>query len=148
MGAVHLLVQRRGLVEEIDQDLELLKVHPPYHESDHLLNIAHNVLVGGERLEDIELRRRDESFPGRIGGTTPPGSGHRRRFFSALQRRADHGVAGVPQPDAAAGVAATAEGIFGGSVPRRGWDDCRDLRGMQGLALSYNGKHGVMARWW
>ena len=29
----------------------------PYHESDHVLNIAYNVLVGGQRLEDIELRR-------------------------------------------------------------------------------------------
>src|SRR4030095_139737 len=62
VGAVHLMAQRLGLVEEIDQHLQLLKVHLPYHESDHVLNIAYNVLVGGERLEDIELRRQDESF--------------------------------------------------------------------------------------
>src|SRR5208282_2007440 len=62
MGAVHLMVQRLGLVEQINQNLKLLKVHLPYHESDHVLNIAYNVLVGGERLEDIELRRQDESF--------------------------------------------------------------------------------------
>jgi len=37
--------------------------HVPYHESDYVLNIAYNVLVGGIRLEDIELRRNDESFP-------------------------------------------------------------------------------------
>src|SRR5713101_5133411 len=59
IGAVHLMVQRLGLVEQIDQNLELLKVHLPYQESDHVLNIAYNVLVGGERLEDIELRRQD-----------------------------------------------------------------------------------------
>jgi len=46
-------VQRLGLVAEIDQNLKLLKVHLPYHESDHVLNLAYNVLVGGERLEDM-----------------------------------------------------------------------------------------------
>jgi len=72
LGAVHLMVQRLGLVEEIDQNLELLKVHLPYHESDHVLNIAYNVLVGGERLEDIELRRQDESFLNGLGAQRIP----------------------------------------------------------------------------
>jgi hypothetical protein len=40
----------------------LLKVHLPYHESDHVLNIAYNLLAGGVRLEDIEQRRNDETF--------------------------------------------------------------------------------------
>jgi hypothetical protein len=62
IGAMHLMVQRLGLVQEIDLNLELLKVHLPYHESDHVLNIAYNILAGGERLEDIELRRQDEVF--------------------------------------------------------------------------------------
>ena len=72
MGAVHLMVQRLGLVEEIDQNLKLLKVHLPYHESDHVLNIAYNVLVGGEWLEDIELRRQDESFLDGLGAQRIP----------------------------------------------------------------------------
>jgi hypothetical protein len=42
MGAMHLMVQRLGLVEDIDRSLELLKVHLPYHESDHVLNLAYN----------------------------------------------------------------------------------------------------------
>jgi hypothetical protein len=62
IGAVHLLVQRLGLVEDINQNLKLLKVHLPYHESDHVLNIAYNILAGGLRLEDIEQRRQDENF--------------------------------------------------------------------------------------
>src|SRR5437899_970517 len=62
IGAMHLMVQRLGLVEDLDQNLELLKVHLPYHESDHVLNIAYNIVAGGERLEDIELRRQDEVF--------------------------------------------------------------------------------------
>ena len=72
VGAVHLMAQRLGLVEEIDEHLQLLKVHLPYHESDHVLNIAYNVLVGGERLEDIELRRQDESFLDGLGAQRIP----------------------------------------------------------------------------
>jgi Transposase DDE domain group 1 len=62
IGAMHLLVQRLGLIEDINQHLKLLKVHLPYHESDHVLNLAYNILAGGVRLEDIELRRQDENF--------------------------------------------------------------------------------------
>src|SRR5664279_1308480 len=42
IAPVHRLVSRLGLVERIDADLELLKVHLPYHESDHVLNMAYN----------------------------------------------------------------------------------------------------------
>lgn len=62
IGAMHLMVQRLGLIEEINRNLKLLKVHLPYHESDHVLNIAYNILAGGVRLEDIEQRRQDENF--------------------------------------------------------------------------------------
>jgi hypothetical protein len=62
IGAMHLMVQRLGLVEDINEHLKLLKVHLPCHESDHVLNIAYNILAGGVRLEDIEQRRQDENF--------------------------------------------------------------------------------------
>ena len=62
IGAMHLMVQRLGLIEDINENLKLLKVHLPYHESDHVLNLAYNILAGGVRLEDIELRRNDENF--------------------------------------------------------------------------------------
>ena len=49
IGAFHHLVRRVGLVKEIDRHLHLLKVHLPYHESDHVLNIAYNALgIHGE----------------------------------------------------------------------------------------------------
>ena len=72
IGAMHLMVQRLGLVEDIDKSLELLKVHLPYHESDHVLNLAYNILVGGQRLEDIELRRNDEVFLNGLGAERIP----------------------------------------------------------------------------
>jgi hypothetical protein len=72
IGAMHLMVQRLGLVEDIDRHLELLKVHLPYHESDHVLNLAYNLLAGGQRLEDIELRRQDEVFLNGLGAERIP----------------------------------------------------------------------------
>ena len=72
MGAMHLMVQRLGLVEDIDRSLELLKVHLPYHESDHVLNLAYNILAGGQRIEDIELRRQDEVFMNGLGAERIP----------------------------------------------------------------------------
>ena len=60
LGAMHLLARQSGLIEAIDQDVQVLKVHLPYHESDHVLNIAYNNLCGGRCLEDLELRRNDE----------------------------------------------------------------------------------------
>jgi len=65
IGAVHLLARKIGLIGAIDQDLKLLKVHLPYHESDHVLNIAYNVICGGDCLQDLELLRNDEGLPRR-----------------------------------------------------------------------------------
>ncbi len=67
IGAIHLMGQRLGLAEEIDGRLRLLKRHLPYHESDHVLNLAYNALLDGQRLEDIELRRNDEAFLDGLG---------------------------------------------------------------------------------
>ena len=72
LGAMHTLAQRLGLVQEIDAHLRLLKVHLPYHESDHVLNFAYNILAGGVRLEDLELRRQDEHYMNGLGAQRIP----------------------------------------------------------------------------
>jgi len=64
--------QRLGLAEEIDGRVQLLKHHLPYHESDHVLNLAYNALLDGQRLEDIELRRNDEAFLDGLGAQRIP----------------------------------------------------------------------------
>ena len=50
----------------------MLKVHPPYHESDHVLNLAYNLLAGGQRLEDLEGRRQDEVYLNGLGAQRIP----------------------------------------------------------------------------
>jgi hypothetical protein len=72
LGAIVLLVKRLGLAEAIDRRLHLLKVHLPYHESDHVLNLAYNALCDGTCLEDIELRRNDEVFLDALGARRIP----------------------------------------------------------------------------
>ena len=56
IGAMHRLARHVGLIEEIDRRLEVLKVHLPYHESDHVLNIAYNVLCGGKCRKECSSR--------------------------------------------------------------------------------------------
>jgi hypothetical protein len=67
IGVFHLLARRYGLIDAIDRRLHLLKLHLPYHESDHVLNVAYNALCGGVCLQDIELRRNDENFLNALG---------------------------------------------------------------------------------
>jgi hypothetical protein len=67
LGAMHQMVRRLGLVEAIDQHLQLLKIHVPYHESDHVLNIAFNILAGNSRLEHLERLRNDEVYLDALG---------------------------------------------------------------------------------
>ena len=72
LGVMHRLAQQTGLVAAIDQELHLLKRHLPYHESDHVLNIAYNILCGGECLEDLERLRNDEVYLDALGAQRIP----------------------------------------------------------------------------
>ena len=72
LGACWLLVQRLDLADALDADLHLLKRHLPYHESDHVLNLAYNILAGGTCLQDLELLRNDENYPDALGAQRIP----------------------------------------------------------------------------
>ena len=72
IGAIHLMNQKSGLVKEIDSSLHLLKLHLPYLESDHVLNIAYNIIAGGTCLEDIELQRQNEAWLNAVGAKIIP----------------------------------------------------------------------------
>jgi hypothetical protein len=72
IGVMHLLARRIGLIQSIDANVEVLKRHLPYHESDHVLNIAYNALSGGTCLEDLELRRQDEVYLNALGAQRIP----------------------------------------------------------------------------
>ena len=69
---MHRLARKVGLIDELDRHVDVLKIHLPYHESDHVLNIAFNILAGGTCKEDIELRRNDEVYLDALGAQRIP----------------------------------------------------------------------------
>jgi hypothetical protein len=72
IGTMHLLARQLGLIDAIDERLHLLKIHLPFHESDHVLNFAYNALCDGTCLQDMELRRNDEVFLDALGTRRSP----------------------------------------------------------------------------
>ena len=72
IGAMHLLARQTGLIDAINGRLHLLKIHLPYHESDHVLNLAYNPLCDGTCLQDLELRRQDEVYLDALGARRIP----------------------------------------------------------------------------
>ena len=72
IGVVRELVSKLGLAAEINRRLTLLKRHLPYHESDHVLNIAYNLLCGGTRLEDLGSLRNNAAYMDALGAEVIP----------------------------------------------------------------------------
>ena len=87
IGAIHLLVRKLGLDQVINAHLGRLKIHLPYHDSDHVLNIAYNLLAGGACLEHLELLRSDEAYLDALGARRVPdpttAGDYGRRFDTA-----------------------------------------------------------------
>lgn len=72
IGLMHALARALGLIDAIDQRLHVLKIHLPYHESDHVVNLAYLPLCGGTCLEDLELLRQDENYLDALGARRIP----------------------------------------------------------------------------
>jgi hypothetical protein len=67
-----LLANRLDLADALDAKLHLLKRHLPYHDSDHVLNLTYNILVGGTCIQDLELLRNDEHYLDALGAQRIP----------------------------------------------------------------------------
>ena len=72
IGVIHKMNQMLKLPELINSNLQLLSVHKPYFESDHVLNMVYNIVAGGKYIEDLELRRNDTAFMTALGSTRIP----------------------------------------------------------------------------
>ena len=143
IGAIHLLAQKLGLVEDLNNNLHLLKRHQPYFESDHVLSIAYNLLAGGSRIEHLEVRRQDEVYLDALGATRIPdpttAGDFCRRFAPADVERLMDTLNDTrlrvwnDQPDAFFDEAIIdADGTL---APTDGW--CK-----QGVDIAYNGTWG------
>jgi hypothetical protein len=143
IGAMHLLAQRTGLAAEIDASLQLLQVHQPYHESDHVLNIAYNILCSGKTLEDLEQLRHDEVYQDAIGARVVPdpttAGDFTRRFresdIEALMAAIDRVRVKVWQQQPASFFDEAIVEADGMLAPTNG--ECKE-----GMGISYNGVWG------
>jgi hypothetical protein len=72
LGAVQLLVERLQLARDLNRRLCLLKRHVPYYESDHVLNLAYNLLGGGKTIDDLERLRTNETYLDVLGAQRSP----------------------------------------------------------------------------
>ncbi len=134
MGMIARLVAWASLADEIDSSLSLLKIHRPYFESDHVLNIAYNALCGGATLNNIEARRQDRVFLDGIGATSLPDPTTAGDFC----RRFDPGTVGMALQEALNRAAPAGVGRPAADVLRPARHDRRrcldrpDRRGDQG----------------
>jgi len=72
IGMIHQMVKYLGLDKAINGAVSLFKIYLPYCESDHVLNIAYNLLAGGTCLDHLELRRNDEVYLDALGAKRIP----------------------------------------------------------------------------
>lgn len=94
LAAVQQMVRQLGLADEINRHCPIFKLHMPYSEADHVLNIAFNLFAGGTCLEHLELRRNDEAYldlcgAQRIPDPTTAGDFCRRFSLQAVNRLMD-----------------------------------------------------------
>ena len=90
IGLLHTMARKLELPEAIDRHLHLLKIHLPYHESDHVLNIAYNLLAGGQRLEHLEHRRNDVAYLDALGARRIPDPTTAGDFCRRFDRQSIH----------------------------------------------------------
>ena len=72
LAPIHAMVGSIDLVAAIDAHVHVFKRHWPYFESDHVLNLAYNLLAGGRCIEDLEHLRNDAAYLDMLGAQRIP----------------------------------------------------------------------------
>ncbi len=72
LALVEKLCRRFRFAQVLDSHIRVLKLHLPYHESDHILAQALNLYVGGTCIEDMMLLQKDEAVLRMFGACRLP----------------------------------------------------------------------------
>jgi hypothetical protein len=123
LGAIHTLVRHLGLPAAIDDRLHVLRLHLPYHESDHVLALAYNALCDGTCLDDLDRLRQDEPLLDALGARRlpdPTTAGDFCRRFARADLEALHDAIDVARLRVwAAGTPWLRSGSCSGTTPPR-----------------------------
>ena len=143
LGLICRLIKKLRLRKVIDQQLQLLKIHRPYSESDHVLAIVLNAISGGQTLDDIDRLRNDRVLLDALGARSLPdpttAGDFCRRFESSdvmtLMSAINEVRVGVwqQQPDSFFGTA---------TIDTDGTIVQTDGECKEGMNISYNGLWG------
>jgi hypothetical protein len=72
LALAHDLAMRLGLDRDLNRTLDLLRIHLPYAESDHVLTHVYNQYVGGRCIEDIANLQHSEAVRHLLGACRIP----------------------------------------------------------------------------
>lgn len=105
LALVEQFCRRFDVAPTIDERVEVLRQHKPYHESDHVLAQVLNLYAGGSCIEDMMCLQHDEAVRRMMGACRLPDPTTAGDFL----RRFDSGE----HPDALAGLRAASDDIAG-----------------------------------
>lgn len=143
LGTIVELSKRLQLRKHINQAISVFKIHLPYDEADHVLNMAFNLIAGGTRIEHLEDRRCDEAYLNaldaeRIPDPTTAGDFCRRlsdnhilQLMSAYNRIRQ--IVWKQQPD---------EFFDRAIIEADGTQVCTTGQKKEGIAMNYKGQWG------
>ncbi len=145
IGAMH-CSSKRSVWPRPSTGPSLFKFHLPYHESDHVLNIAYNVLCEGTCLEHIELRRNDEAYLDALGARRIPDPTTAGDFCRRFREGDIFLAAGIPRR-APEGLGQQPAAFFDGrsSTWTAQWSTPRRCK--QGMDITYKGNGDTIRCW-
>ena len=85
-------LKRFRVAQEIDARVHVLKIHLPFHESDHVLAQALNLYAGGECLEDQAALQHDEGVLRMLGACRLPDPTTAGDFLRRFDERCNPGA--------------------------------------------------------
>ncbi len=91
LGLVADFLRRFRVAEKIDERVRVLKLHLPYHESDHVIAQALNLYAGGTCIEDQATLQHDEGVKRMLGACRLPDSSTAGDFLRRFDERVNPG---------------------------------------------------------
>ena len=138
-----LSARRTGLIADIDHYLHLFKYHRPYHEFDHVLNIALNILAGGTQASAYRTAPQRRGLSQRPGCKANPRPHHHGRLLSSVPPGVTSWISWMPSTAPAARLGpATCRLLRPGYIDVDETLVATDAECKEGIDIAYDGTWG------